>query len=125
MKKTDKKSRKLLNLGLEMSGAVSGSAFSLLMDPTGGLMSSALGVVVTSGLKEVSARFLSNREERRIGYSAVLAVSNIENRLKQGDKLRADNFFENRIYNRSKAEELFEGVLLKCKTEYEEKKLSI
>jgi hypothetical protein len=57
-----------------------------------------------------------------VGATAAIAVSTIRERLKSGDKLRRDNFFEARGARPSSAEEVFEGTLLAAKNTHEERK---
>lgn len=123
MEDANNKEEKILNLSSEMLGAVAGSVISITTGQVGSLIGGAIGVVLTNGFKEVTNRYLSRREEIRVSSATSISITNIRNRLNQGDKPRGDDFFDNRIYNRSKAEEIFEGVLLKCKSEYEEEKI--
>jgi hypothetical protein len=118
------KVKKLLEIGCEITGAVAGGAIGLIGGPAGALGGGAAGVVVAKGLIEFANRYLSHREQARVGAAAGLTIVSIEDRIKNGQVLRQDNFFEADEINRSKAEELFEGILLKCKNEYEEKKIS-
>lgn len=117
------KIKKLLETGSEIVGAVSGTAIGLIGGPTAAQGGGAAGVVVAKGLFEFTARYLSRREKARVGAAAGLTIVSIQQRLESGERLRQDDFFEADEINRSKAEELFEGILLKCKSEYEEKKI--
>lgn len=58
-----------------------------------------------------------------MGGVAAYAVERIGAKLLAGHLPRSDGFFERRQAKLSPAEELFEGVLLKARNEYEERKL--
>ncbi|MBE9234376.1 hypothetical protein IQ231_22710, partial [Cuspidothrix issatschenkoi LEGE 03284] len=45
--------------------------------------------------------------------------------ISDGKEPRKDGFFESKIDNKSKAEEIFEGILIKSQLQYEEKKIRI
>jgi hypothetical protein len=79
-------------------------------------------------LSDVANRQLSAREEVRVGAAAITAVNKIWQRLIDGEEARTDGFFDSPSggsFDRSPAEELFEGSMLKCKNEHEEKKLQL
>lgn len=115
--------KKLLQTGAEIIGAIAGGAIGLVGGPVGVIGGGAAGVIVAKSLTEFADRFLSHREQVRVGAAAGLAIVGIQDRIDNGQQLRQDNFFETSDINRSKGEELFEGILLKCKNEYEEKKI--
>ncbi len=117
------KTKKILEIGAEIIGAASGGAIGLIGGPAGAIGGSVAGVAVAKGLIEFADRFLSHRQQVRVGAAAGLTIVGIQDRLENGQLLRQDNFFDADDINRSKAEELFEGILLKCKNEYEEKKI--
>lgn len=117
------KKTKLLEAGVELIGAAVGGAISLLGGPEGAIGGGMAGVVASKGLLEFSERFLSSRERTRVGATAGLVITGIQERLNMGQYLRTDGFFSHDQISRSKADELFEGVLLKCKNEHEEKKI--
>jgi len=111
-----------LKLGSEIAGGVAGGAIGLIEGPAGAMIGGGAGVIVGKGLAELTERFLSNRETIRASASAAYSITAIDSRIKQGEELRTDDFFD-AVNGRSKAEELFEGVLIKCKNEYQEKKI--
>ncbi|MFD1775992.1 hypothetical protein [Paenibacillus rhizophilus] len=86
-----------------------------------------IGPIIASPAKsvllDIASRHLSKREEFRVSNTAKYCIEEIKDRVIKGGKLRDDDFFfsNNEIY-RSSAEEIFEGVLIKCKNEHEEKK---
>lgn len=106
-----------------MVGGLSGAGVTAVFDGAlGGLAGAAVGAI-TQTLMDLLDRAVSQREDRRQGFAAAYAISVIQRRLKAGDALRSDGFWSPEIANRSQAEQLFEGVLLRCKSEHEEKKL--
>jgi len=111
-----------LKTGSEIAGGVVGGAIGLIGGPAGAMIGGGAGVVVSKGLIEITERFLSSRESIRASASAAYSITSIDDRIKQGEELRSDDFFDV-MDGRSKAEELFEGVLIKCKNEYQEKKI--
>jgi hypothetical protein len=115
--------QKLLETGAEIVGATVGGAIGLIAGPAGAIGGGAAGVIVSKSLIEFTHRFLSKREQARVGAAASLTIVGIEERREKGEELRQDGFFDAKGTDRSKAEELFEGVLLKCRDEYEEKKI--
>ena len=122
--KNDDKSLKLLQTGAETFGAAIGGAIGLIGGPIGAIGGGALGVLISKGLNEFAERYLSNRQQARVGAAAGLTILGIQHNISAGLELRNDGFLESDDIDRSKAEELFEGILLKCKNEFEEKKIS-
>ena len=120
------KVKSLLSKGSQITGAsAGGTAGFLLGGPVGAALGGPLGLVFTNILSEMANRVLSNREEIRVGATARFALTKIKSRIKCGNKLRNDGFFEEKKKGRTDAEEIFEGVLLKAKNEHEEKKTKI
>lgn len=118
------KALELINLGSEIVGATTPIALSLLNSNSLELFCGAtIGVLVKKGIDEMAERKLSSREKIRAGAAIALVISGIKNNLDNGLELRQDNFFDDDTLNRSKANELFEGVIMKCKNEYEERKI--
>jgi hypothetical protein len=114
----------------ELAGATAGAAIGLLGGPAGVLGGAAAGVAVTRVLKRVGAdvkqRLLGPREEVRIGTAAAYAAVAIDNALKSGKEPREDGFFKAAESNqRPPADELLEGVLIKARDSYEEKKVPL
>jgi len=119
----ENKSQKLIQTGAETFGAAIGGAIGLIGGPLGAIGGSIAGVIISKGLSELADRFLSNREQARVGASAGLTIIGVQENIDRGLTLREDGFFDSDEINRSKAEELFEGILIKCKNEFEEKKI--
>lgn len=96
------------SVGLAVAGAAIGGIPGAIVGGLSGL--------VAPVLKDVLARSLSIQEKERIELVAKLAQNKIQEQLDKGLKPRKD-------FDRQKAGELFEGVLLKAKDMYEAKKL--
>lgn len=127
MNEEENKIRDLLNSGGELigpsiGGAIGGVLGFIAGGPVGAAGAGVVGNITGKLLSDVANRHLSKREEARVGATAVFAISKIQERLEQGHQLRNDSFFEEEAMDRSQAEELFEGVLLKAKNVHEEKK---
>lgn len=119
----ENKSLKLIKTGAETFGAAIGGAIGLLGGPLGAIGGSVAGVLISKGLSEFAEKYLSSRERARAGAAAGLTILGVQEKIDNGLTLRQDGFFNFDDINRSKAEELFEGILSKCKNEFEEKKI--
>ena len=111
-----------LDKGTDIAGGAIGGALGLIGGSIGVIAGGALGVAITYGIKEILNRQLSNRQEVRVSASTVYILSGINEKLEKGEQIRQDDFFDNQN-GRSNAEELFEGIILKCKDQYQEKKI--
>lgn len=118
----NEKLKDYLSKGTEVAGSAVGGAIGLIGGPAGAILGGVLGSAITIGLKEFISRQLSNRQEVRIAASTAYLLNGVKNRIENGDRIRNDSFFE-QIEERNSAQELFEGVLIKCKEEYQEKKI--
>lgn len=130
MEKGKDKVKELLESGKELvgptiGGGVGGLLGFLAAGPDGAVAGGALGSVVEKLIGDVATRHLSKRESIRVGGATIFVISKIKEKLEQGAILRNDGFFEKKEKDRSDAEEIFEGVLLKAKNEHEEKKAKI
>lgn len=120
------KLRKFLESGSEIAGSVSGTAAGLIIaGPMGALAGAALGPIASKVIArtclEIHDRVLGNRERVRAGATAAFAIACIEERLKQGEQIRDDDFFDADT-DRSSADEILEGVMLKSRNDHQEKK---
>ena len=116
------KVKKFLETGADIAGGVAGGAIGLIGGPTGAILGGGLGVVLTHGIKEIIKKQLSERESSRTAAAVAYIFTGIQEKLDSGIQIRQDSFFDN-INGRSSGEELFEGVLIKCKDQYQEKKI--
>lgn len=123
MRDDDKKVKSLISAGTDIAGAAVGGALGFIASgPATAVGAGVVGIGVTRVLRDVASRFLSEREFTRVGASAAIAVSLINERLGRGEEIRGDGFFDPKGQPRSSAEEIFEGALLASKNTHEEKK---
>ncbi len=109
-------------LGLGVRGALESVAGHVGATIAGVASTPILAQIFKSVGTDLANRTLSKRETIRVEEAVVQAQNKIWERLVAGQKPRDDGFFEGTQGRTSPAEELFEGVLLKCKSEFEEKK---
>ena len=132
---TDKKDdlQRLLDNGAELliagaAAVTSGAVAAVLGDgpearAIGGIAGKGIEIALRNVGTDISSRQLGPREEIRVGATLIIAASEINRRLKNGDLLREDGFFDAKHPGRSDAEEVLESVLLKAQREPEEKKI--
>jgi hypothetical protein len=118
----------LIDTGSDITGNFGGAVIgALIAGPPGAIVGSISGPIVkklfSSIGTEISERLLSKREHVRIGAAYAYAIKKIEENNRKGLIIRNDYFFENTDFNRSKAEEILEGILLCAQKSYEEKKI--
>jgi len=121
------KASELITAGAELAGALATTAAGFLIaGPVGAFGGAVGGLALKQALTKVGAdihdRMLGPRERVRIGAAGTYAIARIERNLGEGQSPRDDGFFEAKEQERSKAEEVLEGVLLKAKNDHEEKK---
>jgi len=122
------KRQKLIGHGSGLVGAAAGGALGFIAEgPIGaGILASAAYLIAPTLERitlEMCSRVLSSRETMRVGAAIALAETVIRERLDRGDRPRDDGFFTRDGTDRSAADQLYEGVLLKCQKEHQEKKL--
>ncbi len=118
-----KKVRQLISYGSHLLGSTFKYYLHENLGPPGIILGNVIGDGIEKVLNDIANRVLSKREEERVGASSILILKKINGCLKSGCKPRDDDFFSKKVNNRSSADEIFEGVLLKCKNEHEEKKI--
>lgn len=80
--------------------------------------------MIINTIADTTKKNLSSRESARTASCAIYIMQNIRERILRGDIVRKDNFFAiEDSSNRTPSEEIMEGVLIKVRDEYEEKKL--
>lgn len=124
----DKNIRSLIDNGSELAGTAAGIVLGFLFAGPIGVVGGAAGGVVIKQLlcklgTEIQDRGLGQREYIRIGAAAIFALEHIKKCGEQGLEIRRDGFFSTDDTERSDAEEILEGVFLKCKASHEEKKV--
>lgn len=125
---TEELTSKIIELGAEIAGGTSAAAVGLLLaGPPGAIIGAVGGPLLTHSIKQIASelknRFLGKREEARIGATLAYAITKIDSNLKSGKKIRSDDFFNDKINERSASKEILEGTLLAAQKEHEEKKL--
>ena len=108
-----------------ISGLASLVLTSAIGDPTSAVIADkTLQPLLSAMIEDLKKRILSVREDNRICVVLKDAINKINLRLENGDIPRQDESFwiENRVES-SDAKAILEGVLLKARDEYEEKKL--
>lgn len=131
-KKSDKQwAEELIHSGSELTGAATGAAIGLFGGtPATVIGGAAAGAALTRVLKKVGSdikqRLIGPREEIRAGAAFTYAITGISEGISSGLVLREDEFFtKNNNGERIPAEEILEGVLLKARDAYEEKKVKL
>jgi hypothetical protein len=127
-KETEDKAKAIVSAGSEIAGAAVGGALGFFAGgPVVAAGAGVFGVIVSRSVRKIlgdyANRYLSKREEARIGATAAYALVRLRERLERGDNLRDDNFFKLDSSGRSPAHEILEGVLQKARNEHQEKKL--
>ncbi|MFT5749929.1 MAG: hypothetical protein ACI93S_001202 [Ancylomarina sp.] len=124
----ENKLKTIIEKSSEIGGGLTGAVIGLVVAGPAGVLGGALvGPICTSLFKkvgtEISERFLGKREEIRVGATLSLAYNNIQKKIDEGQVLRNDDFYNSNSGERSGAETILEGTLLKARNEYEEKKI--
>lgn len=124
-----KKVYSVLKMGAEMFGGMASTAAGLItissLGPMGVVLLGGLGAGISKLIVDVTERQLSKRELTRMGGTAYVALTKIHEDIESGKEIRKDDFFESSNFQRSSAEEIFEGVLIKAKNEHEERKVRL
>ncbi|MEQ8908943.1 MAG: hypothetical protein RIC95_07110 [Vicingaceae bacterium] len=117
------KLKTFLQKGSEISAGAVGGAIGLIGGPIGAIAGGTLGVLTGQILNEIIERKFSDRQKLRLAATTAFVFDGIASRINKGQTVRDDGFFDQAVFERSKAEELFEGTLIKCSTQYQEKKI--
>lgn len=116
----------LIESGGDFAGAVTGSVIAILGGPIGIVGGAAASVAVANAVKrigsEIHDRVLAPRQRERAGLALGIAVGKLGEQ--NNDPPRSDGFFDSSAAGeRSDAEELLEGVLLRAMNAYQERKV--
>jgi hypothetical protein len=121
------KAKELISFGADITGAAAGGAIGFIVaGPVGAIGGAVAGSFLTKSLEIVAdfaMRDLSRREKVKAGAGLAFAYDKIVRYLDEGHKPRDDGFFERSTGERSASDEILEGILFKCRNEFEEKKL--
>ena len=120
--------RDLVEAGADMTGSAVGAAVGLLFGgPVGALGGAAAGPAASRALRwaavELGQRVLGRRERARAGAAVLFAAERLRDLLESGSGLRDDGFFADRPGGRNAGREIAEGVLLKARDAFEERKV--
>jgi hypothetical protein len=111
----------LASKGAGITGAAAGAAIALAGGPVSSILGATIASLSTDLFKDLLSRGQSNRERARLDSAAAHISKGIEYGLHYGRQIRQDGFLG--PSPSCGAVELMEGVLLKCKAQYEEKKM--
>lgn len=110
-----------------VGGTIGGVVGASVAGPLGALIGSigevAATKVITSIISEMTNRKLSNREEIKLSNALSSSIKTLNTKISNGKVIRSDDFFDNKVNERSSAEEILEAVLYKAQREPEEKKI--
>lgn len=118
----------IVETGSDISGGIGGAVIGgLIAGPEGLLIGGASGPIISKVFKsigtEIKERFLSPRENIKIGAAYTFAINKIKENESNGQKLRNDDFFKVMKNNRPASEEVLEGIILSAQREFEEFKI--
>jgi len=103
----------------ELAVTLLGEGSRVFIAPAGFIIHNA----IKSTLDDFGHRVLSHNETNRVKTVVEASILEINSRLDGGASPRDDGFFTDDQNGKTKAEEIFEGVLLKARDQYEERKL--
>jgi hypothetical protein len=116
------KVKELILAGSELAGsAVAGAIGFLAAGPSGAALLSVSGAVITKAITLFAQKHIAQRERERVGATAAFLIDSIGKRLRHGDNPNY-KLFDTTDSKATDAEQLLEGVFLKAKDAYIEKK---
>ena len=116
--------RAIVSIGTTALGDVAKDVVTEMLFPGSGLLGTLIGPLVTTLSEDFIHREMSKSENTRLRFVGENVVSKVQSRLDAGDQPRRDDdFYLNDDYGQSSASKLLEEMLLKCKQEFEAKKL--
>jgi hypothetical protein len=119
------KAKCIIAAASEIAGSVAGAGLGLVvLGPAGALGGAALSPVATRVISRTCLDVydrITGRGAARATAAAAFAATKIQQRLAEGERLRDDGFFDDQVV-RSSADEVLEGIMLKCRDEHEEQK---
>lgn len=118
----NEKALSIIKMGSPIAGGVTGTVLTLLTDdPMAQIAASGVGAQLPQVINDFAERFLSTREKVKIGALEAFTIYKIKQNL---DKNKTVNKkFTHAENSNPSIIELYEGVILKAKNEFEEKKI--
>lgn len=114
----------IVNITSDALGEAASVAVDEMIFPGSGLLGLLIGPVVTAISEDFIHRKLSHWENDRLKFVGKNVVAKVQTRLEAGEQPRKDDeFYAYDEYGQSSASKLLEEMLLKCKQEFEAKKL--
>lgn len=121
MRDLQPKEMKLPEFSVEVVSMISGAGAAYISgDPSTGY---AITDFINDRLHGLVNLFARQKQSKRITTVTRFSLEGIARRLKSGEQLRDDGFFDETVDDRSKAEEVFEAVLLVARDTPQEKKM--
>lgn len=119
---------RLLQHGAELTGPGIGASIGLLGGPPAVVGGAVLGTLAQKALLRIGSEFeqrhLGPREKARVAGALYFALNDVEERLREGEQPREDDFFKpGDARDRARADELLEAVLTNAQRDYEERKI--
>ena len=120
----DKIKRAIISAGTTALGDFAKDSVVEMLFPCSGLLGTLIGPVVATLSEDFLQREMSKAETTRLRFVGENVVTKVQIRLDSGDQPRRDDdFYIKDDYEQSSASKLLEAMLLKCKQEFEAKKL--
>lgn len=111
---------RIVALGAEVFGAGVGAFVGAELGPAGAAVAAMSGTAIGTAGADIALRYLSPRQEARVGGVIFQAAAAIKAGEVMGQSIRDDGFFDG---ERSYGHEFAEGVMLVAKDAFEERKI--
>lgn len=122
--KLSKKSLDIIKMGSSIAGGVTGTALSLLTkEPFAILAASGIGAHLPNVINDFAERFLSQREQIKVGALEAFTFYKIQQKLELNKSINKK--FIEQGQGQLSISDLYEGTLIKAKNEFEEKKIEL
>lgn len=117
-----------ISLGSQITGGIAGAVVSLTCGGAtgtvlGGAASPIISTTLFNILNDFSNRRLSHKEKVRVGAAATYIIHKITSNINDHHHPREDGFFDRDQCDKSDADEILEGVFIKCQSSHEERKV--